>query len=567
MNYFLNRRQAISQSAYGLGSLALSSILLFSCANPLMPQTTHHFPKTNERGESTKPSDVVVYGATPAGVAAAIAASREGAEVLLVEELSRVGGMYTVGGMGLSDVFFMDRQMIDGLYEEIHGRVDQHYRGLGIYYRPDNHGDIFPKGKGRWYHEPKVVEKVLNEILAEAGVAVRLGERLVSAQMAGKRITSIKLVGGDQIFAEQFIDATYTGDLMAAAGVSYVVGRESADQYGERFAGQQNKFRGKRKVWEVDPRDEQGRLLPLMNNDDSIVAVAGDDKIMNYNYRVNLTDDPDNMVPIPKPENYDPAHFELLRRYFKRYGGDRVKMYPLPNRKYDLNDDQGRGFAIGLPGRSWDYPEADAATRRQIEKEHREFTLGYFHFILTDPSVPQGIREHLEKFGLPKDEHVNSGHFPEMIYIREGRRMMGEYVLTQHDIEETPTKEDGIGMGLGPITVHNVQRVAVEGGYLHEGSAHSAYDPHGDPYQIPYRSLVPKRGECANLIVPVCLSASHVAFSSVRLEPTWIVLGQSSGVAAAMAAQMDCTAQDVPYPALRRRLLAQSQVLDILPPR
>ncbi len=321
------------------------------------------------------------------------------------------------------------------------------------------------------------------------------------------------------------------------------------------------------KVWEVDPRDEQGRLLPLVNNDDPIVPGAGDHKIMNYNYRVNLTDDPDNMVPIPKPENYDPAHFELLRRYFKRYGCERVKMYALPNRKYDLNDDQGRGFAIGLPGRSWDYPEADAATRRQIEKEHREFTLGYFHFILTDPSVPQGIREHLEKFGLPRDEHVNSGHFPEMMYIREGRRMVGEYVLTQHDIEETPAKEDGIGMGLGPITVHNVQRVAVEGGYLHEGSAHSAYDPHAVPYQIPYRSLVPKRGECANLIVPVCLSASHAAFSSVRLEPTWIVLGQSSGVAAAMAAQMDCTAQDVPYPALRRRLLAQSQVLDILPPR
>lgn len=526
--------------------------------------------------------DVVVYGATPAGIAAAIAAKREGVSVILIEELNRVGGMYTAGGMGLTDSFFMDRRMLHGIYDEIHDGIDAHYKAQGIQYRAENHDDAFPRGQGRWYHEPSVAEKVFEDMLAKTDIQVLRGKHVLSATMEGAQIVSIELNGGVVIAAEQFIDATYTGDLMAAAGVSYKVGREGRNEYGESYAGKQFPdgaallgvgvdgseafIEGQPTIFEVNPWDDEGNLLPFVNTDDLGDPEAGDHKIMNYNFRVTLTNDPENMVPIPEPENYDPTQWELLRRFFERYPNDGlVKRYRLPNNKFDANDSQSKGFAIGMLGASWDYPEADYETRRKIEKEHKEYTLGYFHFILNDPSVPARIREDFRQFGFPKDEHVDSGHFPPMVYIREARRMMGEYVLTQKDIEELPAKEDSVGIAMGPITIHNVQRVATKDGYYHEGAVHTPYDPHGEPYQVPYRALLPKREECENLLVPVCLSSSHVAMGSLRLEPTWIVLGQSAGVAAALGINSESMLHDIPYVELRERLLAQKQVVDILP--
>lgn len=512
-------------------------------------------------------ADVVVYGATPSGIAAALAAKREGANVILIEELHRVGGMYTVGGMGLTDSFFMDRRMLDGIYEEIHGRIDRHYRSFGVQYRPDNHRDAFPKDQGRWYHEPKVAEKIFEDMLREAGIRVLLRSPLKSVRKDGARIAAILLQDGRTVSARQFVDASYTGDLMATTNVKYAVGREGRNVFGESMAGKQTMF-GQRKIWQVNPRDDAGKLLPYVNTDDPGPEEEGDHKIQNYNFRVNLTDDPANRVPFPKPANYDPSKFELFRRHFRVSPSASIKSpYPLPGRKFDLNDSQSQAFTIAIPGGSWEYPEGDHLVRKRIEQEHREFTLGYFHFVLTDPSVPAQVRQDFARFGLPKDEHADTGHFPPMIYIREARRMLGEYVLTQGDIQDRPDKVDPIGVGLAPITIHNVQRVAVEGGYYHEGAAHTPYEPHGKPYQVPYRSLMPRRDQCENLLVPVCLSASHVAFSSVRVEPTWIVLGQSAGVAAALAAKHGSAVHDVPYPDLRRRLLAQRQVLDLAPPR
>ena len=509
--------------------------------------------------------DVVVIGASPAGIAAAVAARREGRSVVLVEELSRVGGMYTAGGMGLADCFFMDRRMIDGLFEEIHGRIDAHYRRQGIAYRPANHRDRFPKDQGRWYHEPKVAEKIFQELLAEAGVEVITGQPVVAVRKPGSRIEAVELADGRLLAGRGFIDATYTGDLMALAKVKHVVGREGRAAYGESLAGKQV-IHGQRKVWKVDPRDAAGRLLPTVNTDDPGPTEEGDHKIQNYNFRLTLTDDPANRVTIPPPRRYDPARYELLRRYLLAHPDDaRIKEpYPLPNRKFDWNDAQSVAFSHAIPGGSWDYPAADLPTRRRIEDDHREFTLGMLHFIRTDPSVPKRIRDSFARFGLPKDEHVDTGHFPPMIYIREARRMVGEHVLTQHDIDREPRKPDSIGLGLAPITVHNVQRVALDDGYYHEGSAHTPYEPHGAAYQIPYRALLPTRAECDNLLVPVCLSASHVALGSIRVEPTWIMLGQSAGVAAALAAAERIACHDVPYARLRARLLAGGQVLDIL---
>jgi hypothetical protein len=510
--------------------------------------------------------DVVVIGASPAGIAAAVAARREGRSVVLVEELSRVGGMYTAGGMGLADCFFMDRRLIDGLFEEIHGRIDAHYRRQGIAYRPANHRDRFPKDQGRWYHEPKVAEKIFQDLLAEAGVDVITGQTVAAVRKPGSRIEAVELADGRLLAGRAFVDATYTGDLMALAGVRHVVGREARAAYGESLAGKQV-IHGQRKIWKVDPRDAEGRLLPTVNTDDPGPTEDGDHKIQNYNFRVTLTDDPANSVPIPPPRRYDPARYELLRRYLLAYPDDaRIKdPYPLPNRKFDWNDAQSVAFSHAIPGGSWDYPAADLPTRRRIEEDHREFALGLLHFIRNDPAVPKRIRKQFAEFGLPKDEHVDGDHFPPMIYIREARRMVGEHVLTQHDIDREPRKPDSIGIGLAPITVHNVQRVALADGYYHEGSAHTPYEPHGAPYQIPYRAQLPTRAECDNLLVPVCLSASHVALGSIRVEPTWIMLGQSAGVAAALAAENRIACHDVPYDRLRERLLAGRQVLDILP--
>ena len=537
--------------------------------------------REQSKSVATMHADVVVYGASPSGIAAAIAAKREGTQVILIEELDRVGGMYTAGGMGLTDSFFMDRRMLAGIYDEIHDRIDAYYKARGIQYRPENYKDAFPRGAGRWYHEPSVAEAIFEALLEEANVQVILGKHLLSASMDGHRIDSIKLRGGIRVSGKQFIDAIYTGDLMAAAGVTYTVGWEGRDEYGESYAGKQfpdgaallgtgtdgsKQFvGGKPRIFEVNPRDENGELLPFVNTDELGDPEAGDHKIMNYNFRMTLSNDPDNWKPIPEPEDYDPAKYELLRRYFKSNPkADLIKRYPLPNGKFDCNDSQSRAFALGLPGGSWEYPEANYERRREIEKEHREYQLGYYHFIRTDPSVPNQVREDFKQFGLPLDEHVETGNLPPLIYIREARRMVGEYVLTQRDIEVEISKHDSVGIALGPITIHNVQRIATQDGYYHEGAVHTHYDPHGETYQIPYRALLPKREECENLLVPVCLSSSHVAMGSLRLEPTWIVLGQSAGIASALAFKEGKAVQNLQYQTLRDRLLEQKQVLDLI---
>ena len=518
--------------------------------------------------------DVVVYGATPGGICAAVAARREGARVALVEQSGRVGGIYTAGGMGLTDSFFMDVRMLDGLYEEVHARIDAYYKERGIQYRVPGFRARLPKQpQGRWLHEPKVAELILNRFLQKDGVAVLLQHRLSGAEKSRDTIRSVRFANGTVLRSKQFIDATYTGDLMAAAHVEYKVGREARSTYGESLAGKQ--FLGgtlgqHKHIWKVNPRGANGKLLPFVNIEEGELGPeeAGDRKISNYNFRVDITDDEKNLVPFTEPPNYDPARYELLRRYFQVYSdkeSDRLMArYALPNRKFDCNDLQDNPIPLGLPGGSWEYPEADYATRAKIEQIHKDYLLGYFWFLLTDPSTPGKFRDSLKGFGLPKDEHVNSGHFPELVYIREGRRMLGEYVMTQNDIEKRDTKPDSVGIGLGPITIHNVQRVAAADGYYHEGAAHTTYDPYAKPYQIPYRCLLPARNQCGNLLVPVCLSASHVAFNSIRLEPTWMMLGQSAGVAAAMAARSGNAVQEVEYPLLRRRLLEQKQVLDLI---
>ena len=323
------------------------------------------------------------------------------------------------------------------------------------------------------------------------------------------------------------------------------------------------------------PRDEAGKLLPSIN------GVGGghdetDGKIMTYSWRISMTNDPANMVPMTKPPGYDPARFELARRLLR--GGAKPNMvgldlYPTPastgSGKVDVNNGIGRQISMGMPGENWKWPEATPAERAEIWQRHKDYALEFIWFLQTDESLPEAVRKPLIGYGLSKDEFAATDHWPPVLYIREGRRMVGEYVLTQRDIREDVTKPDSVGISSFPIDSHDCQRVAgKDGGWVNEGTifpVHMTGTKYGQPHQVPYRSLTPKRAECTNLLVPVCLSASHVALSSIRVEPTWMMLGQSAGVAAALSAKASCGVQDLPLETLQAALRKAGQVLDLFP--
>ena len=506
-------------------------------------------------------ADVVVYGATPAGVCASVAAAREDVSVALVSPYDYVGGMMT-GGLSLSDGNQCVRQLMGGLFVEVYQRIHKHYQDAGV--KLDWEVDLAKYNK--WTNEPHVAEKVFHDLLKEAGVKIYLKHQLVSVEKDGAKIKSFKTNKG-AFHASQFIDATYEGDLMAGAKVSYALGRESKKQYGETLAGHQFP----KKPVEVNPFNATGKPLALLTGN-SLGEDKGDGKIMTYSFRVVISTDPANQIPMPKPAAYDPARFELARRYIKatpKAAGRMVSVdgYPLPGRKIDLNNGIGRQISSGLVGASWAWPEASYADRKKIWEAHKQYTLELIWFLRTDPVVPEAVRKKFASYSLAKDEFQKYKGWPPALYVREGRRMIGEYILTQHDIRSNPKKKDSVGISSFPIDSHDCQRVPTANGkgWINEGTIfplHINGTRHGHPYQVPYRSLTPKRAQCVNLLVPVCLSSSHVALSSIRVEPTWMMLGQSAGVAAAVALKKKTDVQDVSYAQLKERLLKQKQVVD-----
>lgn len=507
--------------------------------------------------------DVVVFGATPAGVTAAVAAAREGAKVALLEPQDIVGGIMS-SGLSFSDSNQTDRRVLRGLFEEIHLRIEKHYtdKGVALPYK------VAEKNTSPWTYEPHVAEKVFHDLLAESGVQIFLNQHLAGVDKTNTRIETLR-TETDRFRARVFIDATYEGDVMPKAGVGFVLGREGRDKYGESLAGKQFP---KKPVTGVNPRDASGKLLPLMTAETAGEEATGDRGLMVFSFRLCLTKDPANRVPITQPKNYDPAQFELVRRYLAAYPRKTplFDMYPLPGNKIDGNNSIGGQISIGLVGGSNEWCEASYAERAKIWQKHREYTEGLIWFLGHDPALPEELRAEMQSYGYAKDELVKWGHFPPVLYVREGRRMVGEYVLTQHDIREQVTKEDSIGVGSFPIDSHDVQRVPTPdgNGFINEGTIFPDRIPGhkiGHAHQLPYRAITPKRAECDNLLVPVALSSTHVAISSVRVEPTWMVLGQSAGVAAALAVKTQRSVQELPYPELRARLIAQSQALDLLP--
>lgn len=503
------------------------------------------------------PADVIVYGSTPGGVCAAIAAAREGASVILLEPTDHVGGVNT-GGLSFSDSNQTIRSTVMGLFDEWHSRIEMDYlkRNVVLPYK------VSEKDQKKWTYEPHVAARVTRQMLDEAGVSVLTKQALNAVKKSGARITKLVTTHGS-FTAKVFIDASYEGDLMAAAGVSWTIGREGRAQYNESLAGKQYP---KPKL-EISGFDAQGKLLPFITTDNGGPAEQGDTNVMAYSFRLCLTDVPENRIPMPEPAHYDPARFEIVRRFAKAGGRPGFDLYPLPGGKFDGNNSIHGQFSLAFVGAGNGWCQARPTARQAIWEAHKQYTLEFYHFLITDPSVPADIRRKYARLGLCRDEFVGTDHFSPALYVREGRRMKGMYVMTQKDIQEVPAKSDPIVVSSFPIDSHDCQRIALpEGGVINEGTIGPIRPKglkHGAPYHIPYRAILPQPDECANLLVPVALSSSHVAYCSVRVEPTWMILGQSAGIAAALSARQNLAVQKLPYPILREHLLAQKQVLDL----
>lgn len=532
-------------------------VVLAVCFTTLLSSALHA-QDSNKPSTHATSADVIVYGSTPGGFCAAIAAAREGASVILLEPTDHIGGLST-GGLSHCDSNQMVRSTLTGLFDEWHARIVKDYtaRGLNPPYNPAK------KDQSRWTFEPHVAMRVTTQMLDEAGVTVLTERYFASVTKEGPRITSLATKNGT-FTASVFIDGTYEGDLMAAAGVDWTIGREGRDEYNESLAGRQYP----KKQMDISGFDETGELLPLITTDDAGAAQAGDHRVMTYSFRLCLTMDPNNRVPMPKPANYDPDRFEIVRRALKagerRIGFD---LYPLPGNKLDGNNSIGGQFSIGLIGGGNNWHIADEAGRKQIREAHKQYTLEFFHFLTTDPVVPAAMRSRYAKLGLCKDEFAHHNHFSPALYVRESRRMKGMYVISQKDILENPKKDDAIAISSFPIDSHDVQRIALkDGGVINEGTifpVRNQRSGQGYAYQVPYRSVLPKPDQCNNLLVPVALSCTHVGISSLRIEGAWMVIGQGAGVAAALAAKNELAVQNLDYALLRERLLAQKQTLTL----
>ena len=519
-------------------------------------------------------ADIVVYGGTSAGVAAAVHARRMGRSAVLVCPDKHLGGLSS-GGLGFTDMG--DKSVIGGLSREFYHRVWRHYQADDAW-RWQRREQFGNRGQGAaaidrekrtmWVFEPHVAEQVFEDLIAEHGVAVYRDEWLdrdSGVTKEGRRIVSITMLSGKRFGGRVFIDATYEGDLMAAAGVSCHVGRESTHLYGERWNGVQKDARHHGHHFEapvdpyVVPGDRSSGLLPRISPDSPGANGAGDRRIQAYCFRMCLTDVPENRVVFPKPEGYDARHYALLLRVFATGWREVFRKFDrIPNAKTDTNNHGP--FSTDNIGMNYDYPEASYARRRQIVREHETYQKGLMYFIANDPRVPDDIRQRMSQWGLAKDEFTDHGHWPLQLYIRESRRMIGRYVMTEHDCLDRRDTPEPVGMGSYTMDSHHVQRyVTTEGHVQNEGDV-GVKPPR--PYEIAYGALVPRRTECVNLLVPVCVSSSHIAYGSIRMEPVFMILGQSAATAAGLAIDAGCPVGDVDYARLRARLLQDGQILE-----
>lgn len=497
--------------------------------------------------------DVVVYSATSGGTIAALAAAQQGRSVALLEPGRHVGGMLS-GGLGRTD---MDRQqnVIGGMAREFFERAGR------VYGQPI-----------AWFFEPHVAEQVLVSWVRDSGVQLFFDRRLAGVNKEASRIIALHTSGGEDFAATVFIDGSYEGDLLKAAGVSYSIGREPVSKYNETLAGRQDILPGAHQFRvPVSPYAQNGSLLPYIVRQSDVSATGqGDGHVQSYCFRICLTDDPANRIPIEAPPGYNPEHFGLARSYVEALTdsakvSDFLGISRLPNHKTDINSTGA--VSTDVPSLSWRYVEASFEDRQRIRKEHLDWAHGMLYFLANDSSVPKRLQREVSQWGLPKDEFADTGHWPHQLYVRDARRMTGEYVLTQHDLQENRSKPDSIGMGGYNIDIREVQWIAhrvyrfpkADEEVLMEGYLSFPVEP----YDIPYRALIPRERECSNLIVPVCISTSHVAYGSFRMEPQYMIAGQAAGIAASLACNQRVAVQHINIAQLQNLLLAGKQILHL----
>jgi len=530
--------------------------------------------KDAEKTDKPLVCDTLVYGSTPSGIVAAAAAQVNGAKTIVISQTDHVGGMIT-GGLGRTDVG--ERKTVGGLSAKLLNEI----------------AAATPKEKqtpGRpWDLEAKVASAVFDKWIAENKIEIIKSDDIKEVSKVGKRIESVTLQSGKKIYAKNFIDASYEGDLMAKAGVSYAVGREGKDVYDEPNAGFQiGEIRfytqddyaepctclgGNSKVHylhntqfgaDIPARGADGKVMWGVNADIKPQTGAGDNKTQAYNFRVPATQRVDILVKWPKPDNYVPARYELLLKYIEAH--PHISFYKLvhfgrlPNGKFDIN--ASGPFTTDYVGGNTEYPDANLEKRKAIWKDHEDYQKGFFYFLANDERVPENIRAEANKWGLCKDEFANNAHWPTQLYVREARRMKGAYVMTQRDITNERSKSDAVAIGSFSADSHPIQRYIDDKGFVRE-EGHLLVA--AKPYEIPFKSITPKKDECENLLVTVCMSASHVAYCSIRMEPVYMAMGHAAGTAAGMqvASQKLTAVQDLDYTKLSEKLKAEDHIFKI----
>jgi FAD dependent oxidoreductase len=518
-------------------------------------------------------ADVIVYGGTSSAVIAAVQVAKMGKEVILVSPDNHLGGL-TSSGLGWTDTG--NKAVIGGLARDFYHRLYLHYQDSTAWrwqgkndYGNKGQGNVAIDGENRtmWIFEPHAAEQVFEDLVREFKIPVHREaflDRENGVKMEAGRIKSITTLDGSSFRASQFIDASYEGDLMATAGVSYTIGREAINTYGEQWNGIQTGVFHHGHHFQNDispyliPGDPSSGVLKGISTEDPGEYGAADQRVQAYCFRLCLTDFPENRVSIVRPVDYDSARYELLRRVFAS-GWTEVfnKFDPIPNHKTDVNNHGP--FSSDNIGMNYDYPDADYTRRKEIINEHTSYQKGLLWFLCSDPAVPEDIRERMNKWGYARDEFTDNGHWPHQIYVREARRMVSDYVMTEQQVLGNTPVEQSAGMGSYTMDSHNVQRYITPDGFV-QNEGDIGVHPH-NPYQIDLRSLLPSKDECANLLVPVCLSCSHIAFGSIRMEPVFMILGQSAATLAVMAIEEEKSPNEIPYEQLRKILLEDGQVL------
>ena len=528
-----------------------------------------------EQSAQIHTADIIIYGGTSAAITAAVQAKRLGKSVIVVSPDKHLGGLSS-GGLGFTDTG--NKEVIGGLSREFYHRLFLHYDKPESWkwqqkseYGNKGQGTPAIDGSNRtmWIFEPHAAENVFEDFVRENELNILRDEwldRKNGVMLDNGRIVSIKTLSGKTFNGKMFLDATYEGDLMAAAGVSYHVGREATSMYQEEWNGIQTGVLH-HKHWfaknidpYVVPGDPSSGLLPRISKDDPGKKGDGDHRIQAYCFRMCLSSHPDNRIPFVRPPGYDSTQYELLARVYAA-GWDETfeKFDDIPNRKTDTNNHGP--FSTDNIGMNYDYPEATYEKRQEIIKEHELYQKGLMYFLSHDSRVPDEVRNKMNEWGLSKDEFNDNGNWPRQIYVREARRMIGEYVMTEHDVLSKREVPEPVGMGSYTVDSHNVQRYVKPDGFVQNEGDIGVGTP--KPYSISYRSLVPKKEECKNLLVPVCVSSSHIAYGSIRMEPVFMILGQSAVTAASLAIDEEISVQEVQYDKLKRQLEKDNQRLTL----